>query len=261
MRLRRLGWAGIEIEHDDHVLVIDLLEDHEPLSAELRLEQPLLPPSRPGRTDAALVSHLHADHTDPAALRRALAPGAPVYRPEPETGPSEGDVLCSSVEASLREHGLAAEPVAVWESRTVGPFRVTACPAIDGLGDPQISWVVDTGDKRIFHGGDTMFHGFWWSIARRLGPIDVAFLPINGPVLTEVPDLQPNSPLPAVLLPEQAAVAAHLLGASTVVPIHYGLDRPPLYAEAPDAVGRFERSVAELGLTPVVLDPGEDLVV
>lgn len=66
MRLRRLGWAGIEIEHDDQLLVIDLLEDHTPLSAELVLDQTLLPPSRPGRTNGALVTHLHSDHTDAA---------------------------------------------------------------------------------------------------------------------------------------------------------------------------------------------------
>lgn len=259
MRLRRLGWAGIEIEHEDQVLVIDLLENGI-FSPDLALEGPLPAPSRPGRTNAALITHLHFDHTDPAALRRALAPGAPLYRPEPEINLAGEESLSSAVELTLRDSGLNAEPVAVWDSRTVGPFRVTACPAVDGLGDLQISWVVDTGDLRIFHGGDTMFHGYWWLIAQRLGPIDIAVLPINGPVLADVPKLHPSSPLPSVLLPEQAAVAAHLLGASIAVPMHYGLDRPPLYAQTPDAVGRFERSVRELGIRPAVLSPGEYLV-
>ncbi len=105
-----------------------------------------------------------------------------------------------------------------------------------------------------------MFHGYWWLIAQRLGPIDIAVLPINGLVLAEVPNLHPSSPLPSVLLPEQAAVAAHLLGASIAVPMHYGLDRPPLYARTPDAVWRFERSVRELGIRPAVLAAGEYLV-
>ncbi|WP_159803565.1 MBL fold metallo-hydrolase [Arthrobacter zhaoguopingii] len=259
MRIRRLGWAGIEVEYDDSVIVVDLLENDAPLSPELAFEFPLTPPTRLGRTDGALVSHLHADHTDAAALQRALRPNAPVYRPESEKGPFGDEAHPAAVEAELRKHGLHAETVAEWDSRTVGPFRVTAVPAIDGLGDPQVSWVIDTGDLRIFHGGDTMFHGFWWSIARRLGPIDVAFMPINGPTLEEVPNIEPPSPLPAVLTPEQAAIAAHLLGAKRAVPIHYGLDKPPLYAQAPDAVNRFRRQAAELGLEAIVLEPGEDL--
>lgn len=138
---------------------------------------------------------------------------------------------------------------------------MTACPAVDGLGAPQVSWVIDTGDRRVFHGGDTMFHGFWWSIARELGPFDVACLPINGPTVARVPGLRGDSPVPAVLLPEQTSAAAQLLGANTVVPIHYGLDRPSLYAETPDAVGRFERSSRRAGLAPVVLEAGEELLV
>ncbi|WP_199822451.1 hypothetical protein [Streptomyces rimosus] len=38
-------------------------------------------PLSPGGTAAALVTHLHSDHADPVAIRKALAPGAPVYRP------------------------------------------------------------------------------------------------------------------------------------------------------------------------------------
>ncbi|MEV5595321.1 hypothetical protein [Streptomyces sp. NPDC052496] len=31
MRLRRLGWAGVELEHAGQALVIDLIEDASPL--------------------------------------------------------------------------------------------------------------------------------------------------------------------------------------------------------------------------------------
>lgn len=43
--------------------------------------------------------------------------------------------------------------------------------------------------------------------------------------------------------------------------IHYGLDRPPFYAQTPDAVGRFERSAREHEITSVVLEPGEEITV
>lgn len=261
MRIRKLGWAGVEIEHDGEILVIDLLEEKAPLGENLALDQPLPPPSRPGEIDLALVSHLHGDHTDPGALRRALRPGAPVFRPTAGRGPFAQEPSALAMEESLHVHGLRSEEVAEWDSRTVGVFRVIAVPAVDALGDPQISWVVEAGGVRVFHGGDTMFHGFWWAIRDFVGPIDFALLPINGPVLEDVPGHFPSSPVPAVLLPEQAAIVAHILGAHTAMPIHYGLDRPPLYAETPDAVGRFQRSARERGVNPVVREPGEEMSV
>lgn len=261
MKIHRLGWAGIELEHEGEVLVIDLLEDDEPLGAALALDQPLPSAGHPGGTDGALVSHLHADHTDPTALRRALRPGAPILRPVAGRGPYAQEPGALAMEEALRSRGLNAEQVNVWDSRTIGAFHVTAVPAIDGLGDPQVSWVVEAGGTRILHGGDTMAHGFWWGIRAFVGAIDVALLPINGPVLEDVPGHTPSNPFPAVLLPEQAAAAAHILGARRAVPIHYGLDRPPLYAQTPHALQRFERSARELGIDPVVLEPGQELTV
>ncbi|GAA3634085.1 MBL fold metallo-hydrolase [Streptomyces iranensis] len=253
MRLRRLGWAGVELEHSGQTLVIDLLGDASPLFSDEKFP----PASRPGETAAALVTHLHSDHADPVAIRKALADGAPVYRPEPVTG--EGDDLkwTCEAEAAFREHGIAAEALQPWEERGVGPFRIGAGPSVDGLGDPQLCWVVECDGVRVFHGGDTIFHGQWWSIARRFGPVDIAFVPINGPIV-ELPHLQPPSPFNAVMLPEEAAVAAHILGARVAVPIHYGtLHKPPIYIETPRAVERFEKRARELGITPLVTPPGE----
>lgn len=253
MRLRRLGWASAELEHAGRTLVIDLIEDTSPLHSDEKFPAA----SRPGETVAALVTHLHTDHADPVAIRRALAPGAPVYRPEPVTGPDDDLKWTCEAEASFREHGIAAEVVRPWEERSAGPFRIGAGPCLDGLGDPQLSWVVACDGLRVFHGGDTVFHGHWWSIARRFGPVDIAFVPINGAVV-ELPHLQPPSPFNAVMLPEEAAVAAHILGARIAVPIHYGtLDKPPIYTETPRAVERFEKRARELGVTPLAVPYGE----
>ncbi len=253
MRLRRLGWAGAELEHAGRTLVIDLIEDASPLYSDERFPAA----SRPGETVAALVTHLHTDHADPVAIRKALAPGAPVYRPEPVTGPDDDLKWTCAAEESFREHGVATEVLRPWEERGAGPFRICAGPSLDGLGDPQLSWVVECDGLRVFHGGDTIFHGHWWSIARRFGPVDIAFVPINGPVV-ELPHLQPPSPFHAAMLPEEAAVAAHVLGARIAVPIHYGtLNKPPIYVETPRAVERFERRARELGITPLVVPHGE----
>jgi L-ascorbate metabolism protein UlaG (beta-lactamase superfamily) len=136
---------------------------------------------------------------------------------------------------------------------------VTALPAVDGLGDPQLSWAVRASDRVVAHFGDTMFHGYWWRIRERVGPIDVALMPINGPAL-DLPHTQPPSPLSSALTPEQAVVAAGLLRARVVVPIHYeGFDVDERYTPVRDALSTFVAAAAAAGVKVRVLDAGESL--
>ncbi len=257
LQIRRLGWAGIEVNSAGTTLVIDMIASFgamEPFISEPR--EPLPQPSRP--VDAALVTHLHEDHTDPDAIASALAPGGVVLRPPSDDPVGLDAVATQAAEQRLAQRNLRAEVLAPWQTRTLGPFTVTALPAVDGFGDPQVSWLVETGGRRVLHAGDTVFHGFWWSIALRYEPIDVAFLPVNGPVC-RFPHRQPPSPFPAAMDPRQAAAAAHILGARQAVPMHYGLHMPPYYEQVEDPVAAFEHAGSELGLNLTVLHPGEAL--
>jgi L-ascorbate metabolism protein UlaG (beta-lactamase superfamily) len=84
-----------------------------------------------------------------------------------------------------------------------------------------------------------MWHGWWWRIGERYGPPDVVLAPINGPRLT-FPHRQPASSLPGALEPEQAALAAELLHADRLVPIHYGgYDIPGVYEPVDDPLARL----------------------
>ena len=252
MKLRHLGWAGVEIEHEGHTLLIDVVKD----SFYLLPGEKLVSPLGPGKAVAALVTHLHADHADPHAIAYALADGAPVFRPEPNPGTGDDLVLTEKAEAEFRETGLRTEVVPVWEERRAGPFRILAAPSVDGLGDPQHCWVVECDGVRVLHAGDTLFHGYWLSIARR-GAIDVAFLPINGAIM-DFPPLSPPSPLNAVMMPEEAAVAAALLQAKIAVPIHYELvNNPPEYTETPHPAERFVQKAKEMGVVPKIAVRGE----
>ena len=258
MRMRRLGWAGVEIECDDETLVIDYVQNIEPMLPMLRgLDERFPASSRPGGATVALLTHLHADHADPEAMAGALRAGAPVFRPEAATGTKDDVELTSYAEKKFEQNPLATEIVGVWEDRSVGPFRMTSVPAVDGFGDPQRSWVVECGGHRIIHAGDTMFHGNWWRIAHRFGAFDVAFFPINGP-LVDFPHLQPPSPLEAAMTPEEAAIAAHIIGAQTVVPIHYGsLHKPPMYIETPRVTERLRQKTSSLGIRALICEPGD----
>lgn len=257
MRIRRLEWAGVEIDYEGHTLLIDSIKEvAAPLPPIFVGAQPVTP-LRPGGATAALVTHLHSDHADPVALSDALAPGAPVFRPEPNPGSGDDLVLTEQTEVLFRETGLKTKIMQPWEQRQVGPFRITAAPSVDGFGDPQRCWIVEAGGVRILHAGDTLFHGYWWSIARAAGPIDVAFLPINGAVV-DAPHLHPSSPLNIAMSPEEAAVAAQLLQARVAVPIHYDIvQKISEYVEAPHAADRFSAKARELGVDALIAAPGD----
>ncbi|WP_233159830.1 MBL fold metallo-hydrolase [Pseudonocardia sp. MH-G8] len=101
--------------------------------------------------------------------------------------------------------------------------------------------------QRVFHGGDTMFHGYWWLIARRFSPFDAVLLPANGAVV-DAPHLQPPSPLPAAMDPRQAAAVAEILDARYAVPMHYEAEQPDKiagYVEVADPADEFRRHAGQ----------------
>jgi L-ascorbate metabolism protein UlaG (beta-lactamase superfamily) len=259
MQVRWLGWAGVEVEADGFTLVIDPLADPAGVFAWQRDADVDLPPvadASPGRAVAGLVSHLHRDHTDASALSAALGDGAAVHHPVPT---EDGNLALAQAEHELTGAHLPREAVATWESFEAGPFRCTALPAVDGLGDPQVSWLVEADGHRVLHLGDTVFHGGWWQMARRAGPFDVVFAPVNGAVV-DFPHQQPPSPLPAAMEPEQAALAGELLGADVVVPMNFGgFAFEPHYRPIPDALERFERAARGRDYRAAPLEPGESL--
>lgn len=258
MQIRRLGWAGLELEAGGQTAVIDLLQEAswlEPFVGPART--PLPAPSRPA--DLAMVTHLHADHTDPPSLAAALTPGAPVLRPARSSGEGLETAALDLAEQGFSEKELTTRVVEAWETVEVGPYRVSAIPAADGSGDPQVSWVIAADDLTIIHCGDTMFHGWWWRAAMRFGPIDIAFLPVNGAKL-DMPHRQPPSPFPAAMDPAQAAAAARALGAREAIPIHYDtFHNPPLYDALDGAGEAFVRAAADLGVSARVIEPGAQI--
>jgi L-ascorbate metabolism protein UlaG (beta-lactamase superfamily) len=261
MKARWLGWAGVEVEVDGAAVVIDPLADPGATFAPLKdgaqdvdLPEVVAPRARQSAV-AGLVTHLHRDHADAVALVRALAPDAVVYEPAWPGGADVENLALAQAAYELGKAALDRRAVDAWESVEAGPFKLTALPAVDGLGDPQISWLVEAEGRRLLHLGDTTFHGYWWRIARRHGPFDVVFAPINGAAV-DFPHLQPPSPLAAAMEPAQAALAAELLGAHTVVPIHYdGYAVEPHYRPVDDALERFMEAAEDRTFEARVLEP------
>jgi L-ascorbate metabolism protein UlaG (beta-lactamase superfamily) len=265
MKVRWLGWAGVEIEANGASVVIDPLEDPAATFAALGdgardVQLPaFVPPEARGSAVAGMVSHLHRDHADAGALAAALAPEATVHEPVWPGGEGAENLSLAQANAELGRSGLARRAVDQWETLEAGPFSITALPAVDGLGDPQVAWLVEADGRRVLHLGDTIFHGYWWRMGRRHGPFDLVFAPINGPVIS-FPHLQPPSVLAAAMEPEQAALAGDLLGARAVVPMHYdGYGIDPWYRPITDAPSRFRAAAAGRSYAARVLNPGESV--
>jgi L-ascorbate metabolism protein UlaG (beta-lactamase superfamily) len=261
MNIRRLGWAGVELEAaSGERAVIDVWTRGDAMREFIGDALTELPAPRAGGARLALVTHLHDDHCDPDAIAAALADGGVLLRPAPDTGEFLEIAATLPAERRLVELGVRQRFVRAWETVTVGAFTATAIPAVDGFGDPQVGWVVEADGTRVSHHGDTLFHGSWWKIRMRLGAPDVAFLPINGAVVS-LPHRQPASPFNAVMDPVQAVAAAGILDAGLAVPIHYdAVHAPPVYAQVDDPPGAFARAAQDAGRPFRVLEVGENLV-
>ena len=266
MHLTWLGWAGVELADRDATVVIDPLEDAGAVFAPLGDRSagtplPRVVAPRAGAAVAGLVTHLHRDHADARALASALAPGAAVLEPASYGGDGLEGLALAQAEHELSVAGLDRRQLAAWSSAQAGPFRLTALPASDGIGDPQVAWLVEAGGVRVLHLGDTIFHGWWWRMALRHGPFDVVLVPVNGAVLG-FPHRVPASPLPGALTAELAAIADELLGARLAVPIHAeGYEIDGVYEPAPDAAERFAAAATQRGVPARILEVGETVEV
>ena len=238
LRAQRLSWAGLRVAGEATTLLVDPWVTASTWGG--AWPRAIVPIEVDTPEHYVLITHAHGDHFDPAALRGILA--------------ERGCVICHEALAPyIASHGFRLLSQRMHEPRQLGEFVVTPVPAADGSGEEQVSWVMAGGGRKLFHGGDTMWHGHWWTIAAQHGPIDVAFLPINGAVVRA---RTPFVDIPMTLTPAQAVAAAQVLGARTLVPIHYGVRNSDVYIEQPDVVEQLRRLCHDRGVAVQVLEEG-----
>jgi L-ascorbate metabolism protein UlaG (beta-lactamase superfamily) len=168
---------------------------------------PALDISDIGQIDVVLLSHEHhSDNLDPAGR---------------EFLPRAGRVL-TTLEGAERLGGNATG-MAPWSSVDVDAVTVTAVPAqhgpdgTDHITGPVIGFVLEAPDAgRVYVSGDNASLDVVRAIADRSGPVDVAVL-FTGAV--SVPHRFEGAYL--TLSSERAAMAAEILGARVVVPVHF----------------------------------------
>jgi L-ascorbate metabolism protein UlaG (beta-lactamase superfamily) len=168
----------------------------------------VVPPVSAHAPDAALVSHLHADHLHPRSLA-LLARGTVLVVPR------------GALRAVRTLRGLAGRlevcEMAPGDKVPVGGLTVRAMPAAhDGrrlpFGRPRVEplgYVVE-GEARTYYAGDT---DLFETMEREVGPVDLALLPVGGwgPRLGH-----------GHLNAERAAQALARLRPRLAVPVHYG---------------------------------------
>jgi L-ascorbate metabolism protein UlaG (beta-lactamase superfamily) len=118
--------------------------------------------------------------------------------------------------------------VPAWHTNTLPDGTVITNPA---------GMLINIGGKTIYHAGDTALFSDLKLIAER-NPVDILLLPIGGHYTMDRHD---------------AVVAAQLVGAETVIPMHFNTF-PPIETDA----GAFKADVEAAGAgTVVVLEPGQ----
>jgi L-ascorbate metabolism protein UlaG (beta-lactamase superfamily) len=183
-----------------------------------------LAPGEARDIDVVLCTHEHVDHFDAAsapAIARA-SPGAVFVVPTPivdmvtEAGIPPDRILGIQPGEHLEVAGLAIRAVPAMHGVTMEDAYGFGEELSGGL-IRFLGYVVDAGDVRLYHAGDTIHHPGMEAGLRALS-IDVAMLPING----RDPEREARG-IVGNLTEREAAWLAREIAAGVLLPMHYDL--------------------------------------
>jgi L-ascorbate metabolism protein UlaG (beta-lactamase superfamily) len=157
-------------------------------------------PMGDAKADVILITDIHPDHLDPAAVDAVKKPGAMVVGPAAVGDKTHLDVVLAN-----------------GETKEIGGAKVTAVPMYNlvrgpeagklfhdkGRGNGYIIEFAGADPTRIYFAGDTECT----DEMKALPDIDVAFLPMN---------------LPYTMPPDEAAACAKAFHPKVLYPYHYG---------------------------------------
>ncbi|WP_020387201.1 MBL fold metallo-hydrolase [Kribbella catacumbae] len=206
MRITWWGHSTTTIEENGTRLLTDPVLTSR--IAHVRRRRGPAPTAEAGRCDAALVSHLHADHLHLTSLP-LIAPDAALVVPR-------GAAKLIQVHSGAVYADRCIE-VAPGNQIRVGGLDITVVTAAhDGrrlpwsaYSAPALGFRVE-GAPSVWFAGDTDLYD---DLAAEAGPVDLALVPVGG----WGPSLGPGH-----LDPVRAAEAVRRVGARAAVPVHFG---------------------------------------
>jgi L-ascorbate metabolism protein UlaG (beta-lactamase superfamily) len=219
MQIRWLGHAAFELEHDGKTILIDPFLTGNPKAAASADEV---------NADAIFLTHGHVDHLgDTVAIAKRT--GAPV-------------VAIVELAGEIAEEGVQTFDPNIGGTVDLGFASVRLTPAWHTSTTPKgtvntpAGLVVEFGDKRIYHLGDTALFSDL-ALPSKRGHIDIALMCIGGHYTMDRFD---------------GVVAAELIRADQIIPCHYNTF-PPIETDAQ----AFKSDVQNAGYAEVVvLEPG-----
>lgn len=207
--------------------------------------------------DAVIYSHNHYDHLDRASLRRLL-----------KRNPQLQAVAPLGMGRWLRARGVKkVTECDWWQCHSLPDIKLHCTPARHWskrtLWDRNRSlwcgWVIESDTWRVYFSGDSGYSPSLAEIGKRLGPFDIAALPIGA--------YDPEWFMAeSHMSPEKAVILYQQLGAPPVIPIHWGvfeladesLEQPPQeLARAKQAAGVDDPHFMPLKIGARVALPGK----
>lgn len=180
--------------------------------------------------DLVVISHDHYDHLDVDTVQRLARTHHPLF------------LVPLGLKAWFTAIGITeVEEMDWWESRQVRGLTITCLPAQHFSGRSLwdrnrrlwSSWALAGGTKRVFFAGDTGYYPVFKEIGVRLGPFDLAAIPIGA--------YRPASMMKMThITPEEALQVFADVQGQHFVAIHWGtfdmteepIEEPPLRLEA-----------------------------
>lgn len=206
-----LGHASVQIEQGGKVVIVD------PVSGQADL-------SKAKQADLILVTDIHPDHFDPAAVAKLRKPGAPVVVPPAVADTKKIPNTTVMLNATMKTNEEALAGITVI---SVPAYNIQRGPAPGQLYHPRgrgQGYILTFSDKlaaaRLKQAGSVYVAGDTECVpamATWVKDVDVALLPMN---------------LPYTMTPAEAAKCVQEFKPKVAIPYHYMGQKPEEFVEA-----------------------------